>query len=159
MACSEWKVPCAPVNTLHEVLADPQTEAIGMIQKSPEHGLELMSLALYVVAASNRDNAKSTEAGLKYFVLGALSSGMLLYGASLAIPIPDVDRVIAVVKANAYGHGAVECSRALEADGAGFQRALKRIALAADAAYAGQDLALFLAQAAGVERGRRDPGR
>jgi NADH-quinone oxidoreductase subunit N len=46
-------------------------------------GLELMSLSLYVVAAFNRDNAKSTEAGLKYFVLGALSSGMLLYGASL----------------------------------------------------------------------------
>jgi NADH-quinone oxidoreductase subunit N len=46
-------------------------------------GLELMSLGQYVVAASNRDNAKSTEAGLKYFVLGALSSGMLLYGASL----------------------------------------------------------------------------
>ncbi|MEZ5764827.1 MAG: NADH-quinone oxidoreductase subunit NuoN [Xanthobacteraceae bacterium] len=46
-------------------------------------GLELMSLALYVVAASHRDNIKSTEAGLKYFVLGALSSGMLLYGASL----------------------------------------------------------------------------
>jgi NADH-quinone oxidoreductase subunit N len=46
-------------------------------------GLELMSLALSVVAASNRDNVKSTEAGLKYFVLGALSSGMLLYGASL----------------------------------------------------------------------------
>src|SRR2546421_2102216 len=46
-------------------------------------GLELMSLALYVVAASNRDNAKSTEAGLKYFVLGALSSGMMLYGISL----------------------------------------------------------------------------
>ena len=46
-------------------------------------GLELMSLALYVVAASHRDNVKSTEAGLKYFVLGALSSGMLLYGASL----------------------------------------------------------------------------
>jgi NADH-quinone oxidoreductase subunit N len=46
-------------------------------------GLELMSLALYVVAASNRDDIKSTEAGLKYFVLGALSSGMLLYGASL----------------------------------------------------------------------------
>src|SRR6186713_3345848 len=46
-------------------------------------GLELMSLALYVIAASHRDNAKSTEAGLKYFVLGALSSGMLLYGASL----------------------------------------------------------------------------
>ena len=46
-------------------------------------GLELMSLALSGVAASNRDNVKSTEAGLKYFVLGALSSGMLLYGMSL----------------------------------------------------------------------------
>jgi NADH-quinone oxidoreductase subunit N len=46
-------------------------------------GLELMSLALYVVAAFHRDDAKATEAGLKYFVLGALSSGMLLYGASL----------------------------------------------------------------------------
>ncbi|CAN7246245.1 NADH-quinone oxidoreductase subunit NuoN [Rhizobium rhizogenes] len=45
--------------------------------------LELQSLALYVVAAINRDNLKSTEAGLKYFVLGALSSGMLLYGMSL----------------------------------------------------------------------------
>ncbi len=46
-------------------------------------GFELMSLGLYVVAAFDRDNARSTEAGLKYFVLGALSSGMLLYGASL----------------------------------------------------------------------------
>src|SRR5262249_58696824 len=46
-------------------------------------GLELMSLALYVVAALNRDSVRSTEAGLKYFVLGALSWGMLLYGASL----------------------------------------------------------------------------
>jgi NADH-quinone oxidoreductase subunit N len=46
-------------------------------------GLELMSLPLYVVAASHRDDLRSTEAGLKYFVLGALSSGMLLYGASL----------------------------------------------------------------------------
>jgi NADH-quinone oxidoreductase subunit N len=46
-------------------------------------GLELQSLALYVLAAFNRDSARSTEAGLKYFVLGALSSGMLLYGASL----------------------------------------------------------------------------
>ncbi len=45
--------------------------------------LELQSLALYVVAAINRDSIKSTEAGLKYFVLGALSSGMLLYGMSL----------------------------------------------------------------------------
>ena len=46
-------------------------------------GLELQSLALYVVAAMKRDSAQATEAGLKYFVLGALSSGMLLYGASL----------------------------------------------------------------------------
>src|SRR5215470_1628257 len=46
-------------------------------------GLERISLSHYEVAASNRDDAKSTEAGLKYFVLGALSSGMLLYGASL----------------------------------------------------------------------------
>lgn len=46
-------------------------------------GLELQSLALYVLAAMRRDSVKSTEAGLKYFVLGALSSGLLLYGASL----------------------------------------------------------------------------
>ncbi|MFO1103899.1 MAG: NADH-quinone oxidoreductase subunit NuoN [Methylocystis sp.] len=46
-------------------------------------GLELMSLALYVMAAFARDDGKSSEAGLKYFVLGALSSGMMLYGASL----------------------------------------------------------------------------
>jgi NADH-quinone oxidoreductase subunit N len=46
-------------------------------------GLELQSLALYVVASLRRDSVKSTEAGLKYFVLGALSSGVLLYGASL----------------------------------------------------------------------------
>ncbi len=46
-------------------------------------GLELQSLALYVVAAFRRDSVRSTEAGLKYFVLGALSSGMLLYGASM----------------------------------------------------------------------------
>jgi len=46
-------------------------------------GLELQSLALYVVAAIQRDSARATEAGLKYFVLGALASGMLLYGASL----------------------------------------------------------------------------
>ncbi len=46
-------------------------------------GLELMSLALYVMAAFARDDGRSSEAGLKYFVLGALSSGMMLYGASL----------------------------------------------------------------------------
>ncbi|MBP5855531.1 NADH-quinone oxidoreductase subunit NuoN [Marivibrio halodurans] len=46
-------------------------------------GLELQSLSLYVTASLQRDRLRSTEAGLKYFVLGALSSGMLLYGASL----------------------------------------------------------------------------
>ncbi len=46
-------------------------------------GLELQSLALYVLAAMNRDSARSSEAGMKYFVLGAVASGLLLYGASL----------------------------------------------------------------------------
>jgi NADH-quinone oxidoreductase subunit N len=46
-------------------------------------GLELQSLSLYVLAAFRRDDLRSSEAGLKYFVLGALSSGMLLYGCSL----------------------------------------------------------------------------
>nr|WP_255696940.1 NADH-quinone oxidoreductase subunit NuoN [Sandaracinobacteroides sayramensis] len=46
-------------------------------------GLELMSLSAYVLAAFHRDEQRSTEAGLKYFVLGALSSGVLLYGVSL----------------------------------------------------------------------------
>ena len=46
-------------------------------------GLELMSLSAYVLAAFNRNEQRSTEAGLKYFVLGALSSGLLLYGVSL----------------------------------------------------------------------------
>ncbi len=64
-------------------------------------GLELQSLALYVVAAINRDNLRSSEAGLKYFVLGALSSGMLLYGASLvygftgATQFPAIASVVA----------------------------------------------------------------
>jgi NADH-quinone oxidoreductase subunit N len=47
-------------------------------------GLELQSLPIYVMAAFNRDNVRSSEAGLKYFVLGALASGLLLYGSSLA---------------------------------------------------------------------------
>ena len=46
-------------------------------------GIEIQSLSLYVVAAFQRDSQRATEAGLKYFVLGALSSGMLLYGCSL----------------------------------------------------------------------------
>ena len=46
-------------------------------------GLELQSIAIYVLASFNRNNTKSSEAGLKYFVLSALSSGLLLYGCSL----------------------------------------------------------------------------
>ncbi len=46
-------------------------------------GVEMQGLALYVLAASNRDSLRSSESGLKYFVLGALSSGLLLYGVSL----------------------------------------------------------------------------
>ena len=46
-------------------------------------GLELQSLSLYILAAIDRDNSRSSEAGVKYFVLSALSSGLLLYGCSL----------------------------------------------------------------------------
>ena len=63
-------------------------------------GLELQSLALYVVAAINRDSVRSTEAGLKYFVLGALSSGMLLYGASLIYGftgMTQLDKIVGMI--------------------------------------------------------------
>ena len=66
-------------------------------------GLEMMSLPLYVVAASNRDNVKSTEAGLKYFVLGALSSGMLLYGASLIYGFTGTIGFAGIAKATHVG--------------------------------------------------------
>src|SRR6184192_205359 len=71
-------------------------------------GLELMSLALYVVAAIDRDSLRSTEAGLKYFVLGALSSGMLLYGASLVYGFTGTVSFAGIAKAASQGHtGAV----------------------------------------------------
>jgi NADH-quinone oxidoreductase subunit N len=73
-------------------------------------GLELQSLALYVLAAFNRDSARSTEAGLKYFVLGALSSGMLLYGVSLIYGFTgtvDFSGVAAAVKASGVGIGLI----------------------------------------------------
>src|SRR6201992_1690386 len=66
-------------------------------------GLELMSLALYVVAASNRDDVRSPEAGLKYFVLGALSSGMLLYGCSLIYGFTGTVNFAGIAKATASG--------------------------------------------------------
>src|SRR6195952_4406992 len=66
-------------------------------------GLELMSLALYVVAAIDRDSVLSTEAGLKYFVLGALSSGMLLYGASLIYGFTGTVNFAGIAKAAGRG--------------------------------------------------------
>ncbi len=66
-------------------------------------GLETMSLALYVVAASSRDNVRSTEAGLKYFVLGALSSGMLLYGCSLIYGFTGNISFAGIAKASGEG--------------------------------------------------------
>jgi NADH-quinone oxidoreductase subunit N len=68
-------------------------------------GLELMSLSLYVIAAYERDNARSTEAGLKYFVLGALSSGMLLYGASLIYGFTGTVNFAGIAKATSAGAG------------------------------------------------------
>jgi NADH-quinone oxidoreductase subunit N len=66
-------------------------------------GLELMSLPLYVVAAIDRDSVRSTEAGLKYFVLGALSSGMLLYGCSLIYGFTGTVNFVGIAKASAEG--------------------------------------------------------
>jgi NADH-quinone oxidoreductase subunit N len=66
-------------------------------------GLELMSLSLYVVAAIDRDSVRSTEAGLKYFVLGALSSGMLLYGASLVYGFTGTVVFTGIAKAAGQG--------------------------------------------------------
>ena len=66
-------------------------------------GLELMSLALYVVASYSRDNVRSTEAGLKYFVLGALSSGMLLYGCSLIYGFTGTVNFAGIAKASTHG--------------------------------------------------------
>jgi len=66
-------------------------------------GFELMSLSLYVVAAIDRDNPRSTEAGIKYFVLGALSSGMLLYGASLIYGFTGTVSFAGIAKAAGEG--------------------------------------------------------
>ncbi|WP_439575492.1 NADH-quinone oxidoreductase subunit NuoN [Phreatobacter sp.] len=73
-------------------------------------GLELMSLSLYVVASIHRDDARSSEAGLKYFVLGALSSGMLLYGCSLIYGFTGTvafDGIAAAVKTGPISLGLV----------------------------------------------------
>ncbi|WP_417721959.1 NADH-quinone oxidoreductase subunit NuoN [Salipiger sp.] len=67
-------------------------------------GLELQSLALYVVASFRRDHEKSTEAGLKYFVLGALSSGLLLYGASLTYGFAGTTLFSGIIASATEGH-------------------------------------------------------
>ena len=66
-------------------------------------GLELQSLSLYVVASLRRDSMKSTEAGLKYFILGALSSGLLLYGASLVYGFSGTTLFAGIIEAT-HGH-------------------------------------------------------
>jgi NADH-quinone oxidoreductase subunit N len=69
-------------------------------------GLELQSLSLYVLAAFKRDSGRATEAGLKYFVLGALSSGMLLYGSSMIYGFAGSTSFPLIAKALAGGGGA-----------------------------------------------------
>ncbi len=66
-------------------------------------GLELQSLALYVIASLRRESARSTEAGLKYFVLGALSSGLLLFGASLVYGFSGTTLFSGVIAATGEG--------------------------------------------------------
>jgi NADH-quinone oxidoreductase subunit N len=70
-------------------------------------GLELQSLSLYVVASFRRDSVKSTEAGMKYFVLGALSSGLLLFGASLVYGYTGTTDFAAIVDATRGGQTSV----------------------------------------------------
>lgn len=67
-------------------------------------GLELQSLSLYVVASLRRDSVRSTEAGLKYFVLGALSSGLLLYGASLTYGFAGTTQFAGIIEAAQDDH-------------------------------------------------------
>src|SRR5229473_2187723 len=79
--------------------------AAAILMSSNYLALELMSLALYVVAAIDRDSVRSTEAGLKYFVLGALSSGMLLYGASLIYGFTGTVSFAGIANAASQGGG------------------------------------------------------
>ncbi|TKZ21714.1 NADH-quinone oxidoreductase subunit NuoN [Shimia litoralis] len=67
-------------------------------------GLELQSLSLYVIASMRRDSVRSSEAGLKYFVLGALSSGLLLYGSSLIYGFSGTTLFSGIIEAVGHGH-------------------------------------------------------
>jgi NADH-quinone oxidoreductase subunit N len=68
-------------------------------------GFELQSLALYICAATDRDNLRSTEAGLKYFVLGALASGLLIYGISLVYGFAGTTNFVSLAKILSTGAG------------------------------------------------------
>ncbi len=73
-------------------------------------GIELQTLALYIMAAFNRDSLRASEAGLKYFVLGAISSGLLLYGASLIYGFTgflDFDGIATVIAADGMSVGII----------------------------------------------------
>jgi NADH-quinone oxidoreductase subunit N len=68
-------------------------------------GIELLSLPLYVIAAFDRDNGRSAEAGLKYFVLGALASGLMLYGSSLVYGFAGATGFDQIAAAFNHQHG------------------------------------------------------
>ncbi len=70
-------------------------------------GLELQSLSLYVIASINRDSTRATEAGIKYFVLGALSSGFLLYGMSLVYGFTGHTNFTEIANAMQGGHQSI----------------------------------------------------
>ncbi|WJY21658.1 NADH-quinone oxidoreductase subunit NuoN [Fontisubflavum oceani] len=70
-------------------------------------GLELQSLSLYVIASLRRDSVRSTEAGLKYFILGALSSGLLLYGASLVYGFAGTTLFSGIIEAATGGEASL----------------------------------------------------
>jgi NADH-quinone oxidoreductase subunit N len=88
-------------------------------------GIEMLSLSSYVLAAFNRDDVKSSEAGLKYFVLGALASGLLLYGASLVYGFAGDTRYAAIASAETsvgliFGLVLIICGLAFKASAAPF---------------------------------------
>lgn len=70
-------------------------------------GLELQSLSLYVIASLRRDSIKSTEAGMKYFVLGSLSSGLLLFGSSLVYGFSGTTLFSGIIEAASGGHASL----------------------------------------------------
>src|SRR4029078_6918762 len=90
-------------------------------------GLELMSLCLYAMVALNRDSAVSTEAAMKYFVLGALASGLLLYGMSMiygatgTLTISDVAKQVGRLSAHSAEHTFLVCGLVFVVAGLAFK--------------------------------------